>query len=43
MGGIYLGDPKVDSLHRIVYLVSYRLISSHLIIEVITHSIFPIV
>jgi len=38
MGGIYSGDPGVDSLH----LVSYHLISSHLIIQRITHSIFRI-
>jgi hypothetical protein len=41
-GGIYSGDSGVDSLHRILYLVSYHLISSHLIIQRITHSIFRI-
>jgi hypothetical protein len=41
-GGIYSGDTGVDSLHRILYLVSYHLISSHLIIQRITHSIFRI-
>jgi len=38
MGTIYSGDPGVDSLH---HLILY-LISSHLIIQRITHSIFPI-
>jgi len=28
-GGIYLGDARVDSLHHILYIVSYHLISSH--------------
>jgi hypothetical protein len=37
-GGIYSGDPGVDSLHRIMH----HLVSYHLIIQRITHSIFPI-
>jgi len=42
IGGIHLGDPGVDSLHHILYLILYHLISSHLIIQRITQSIFPI-
>jgi hypothetical protein len=37
-GGIYSGDPGADSLHRILYVISY-----HLIIQPTTHSIFCIV
>jgi len=37
-GSIYLGDPRVDSLHCILY----HLISSHLILQSIKHSIFRI-
>jgi len=40
--GIYLGDPGVDSLHRILYLVSHIISSHHLIIQRIIHSIFHI-
>jgi len=29
MGGIYSGDPGVDSVHRILYLISSHLISSY--------------
>ena len=36
-GGIYSRDPGVDSLHRILYLIS-----SHLIIQRIKLSILPI-
>jgi len=36
-GGIYSGDPGVDSLHRILYLISY-----HLIIRRTIYSIFRI-
>jgi hypothetical protein len=39
-GSIHSGDSGVDSLHRILYLVSYHHISSHLIIHRITHSSF---
>jgi hypothetical protein len=39
-GGIFWGDPGVDSWDRILYLDSYHLVSSHLIIQRITHSIF---
>jgi len=28
-GSIYSGDPRVDNLHRILYIVSYHLISSY--------------
>jgi hypothetical protein len=42
MGCFYLGDPKVDSFHRSLYLILDHLISSHLIIKLITHSIFRI-
>jgi len=37
-GGIYSGDPGVDSLHRILYLISY-----HPIIRRTIHSIFRII
>lgn len=36
MGITYLGDPRVDNLHRILNLTS-----SHLVIQRIAHNIFP--
>jgi len=39
-GVTYSVDPGVDSLHHILYLVSHHLISYHLIIPRLTHSIF---
>jgi hypothetical protein len=39
MRGIYSEDPGVDSMNCIFYLMSYHLISSHLIIQPNPHSV----
>jgi len=40
MGSIYSGDPGVDSLHRILYLISYHLISLYNEIHILSFPSF---